>query len=209
MSTRKKIEEFKQKLKLAGMIATMGTMTLSSCTPNTNSKDSDKDKIETVKWIDNAEENTVYQSFRESIEEHDVNKLKNSLANGGRQYINSADDDRAGLPLYDAIDELDMLYIYQKGIDSVKNDPNIDDVERNLLLNHVVSYGNQEDELAKNIQSSKKIIEILVQNGADISLLPQHVLEYEKEHHPETYKCVMDATQNNAMMKNKIGERGR
>jgi len=370
MSTRKKIEEFKQKVKLAGMIATMGTMTLSSCTPNTNSKDSDKDKIETVektksqydnpyqkalyegttrdienliaqrtgfdkgiyydaiklskytefellftsglrndletveldteallttaitslknrekdmienkpdsqeKWkdaksivsfvarnycatenkdasykefvniyinsfknneknsesfnylkdvdagivyaiklekitLENAEENTVYQSFRESIEEHDVNKLKNSLANGGRQYINSADHDRAGVPLYDAIDKLNMLYVYQKGIDSVKNNPNFDDGMRNLLLNHVVSYGNQEDKLAKDIQSSKKIIEMLVQNGADISLLPKYVLEYDKEHHPESYKFLMETVQKNNMIKNKTSERGR
>ena len=73
MSTRKRIEEFKQKLKLAGMIATMGTMTLSSCTPNTNSKDSDKDKIETVEktksQYDNPYQKALYEGTFDDVAE--------------------------------------------------------------------------------------------------------------------------------------------
>lgn len=78
MSTRKKIEEFKQKVKLAGMIATMGTMTLSSCTPNTNSKDSDKDKIETVEktksQYDNPYQKALYEGTFDDVADLAIRK---------------------------------------------------------------------------------------------------------------------------------------
>ena len=60
-----------------------------------------------------------------------------------------------------------------------------------------------------DIQNSKKIINLLIKNGADINLVSPEFMKSVKNDCPETYKFVMETVQKNNMMKNKTSERVR
>jgi len=123
-------------------------------------------------------ENAIYDTLSKNISDGDFDKIKHTLENGGRQYINSCYHGSSHNLISPMID-LSFMETHKDPADNEK------------------------------IQNNKKIINLLIKNGADISMISPGFMKSVKDETPETYKFVMETVQNNIMLKNKIGERGR